>query len=288
MTKLRSLIVIISLIVAGPSDAARPAIQGPILVGQGGGQSEFSLVFAHQNLNLFLSTCLSATCQLSTVEKSRLRVLLNRFKIRPPQAVFKSTNELGTMLFAVDSVANSVDINKDLLWLDAGGTIAYDIPSAVVFWLDVLAQLDPSSSKALDSELKAKVHLRILDKLSKAQVNFNSGNNFEALVWRQQSAHDRLFIRDSEFNSFDFTPLILSGELCFAGRPSALRINTVRWAWLNPRGETALRMGLELIMNWDCSGSSHRGRAKLVLSANGSGAAFKIDSTNAEFFLEGE
>ena len=54
----------------------------------------------------------------------------------------------------------------------------------------------------------------------------------EALVWKSDT-QDKFFIRNSEFENYDFTQVIQESLICSAGAtPSQLRISSTRWTLL--------------------------------------------------------
>ena len=63
---------------------------GPIVVGGGAGESEFSIVFARTNLPAIVTDCLKFSCRFTPQEAERLAILGQKAKTAP-LALFKSS-----------------------------------------------------------------------------------------------------------------------------------------------------------------------------------------------------
>jgi hypothetical protein len=144
---------------------------GPIIVGTGAGQSEYSIIFVESQLTQILRECADLSCQLSPAEKTEFLPLVLAAHI-PRSMLFKTENEMHGDIFRVtppapnqtsttgfgNGVANvvgnshSIWFNQSRLWLDAAHTRPYDVGDAAALWLDVLAQLSAVQGAPLSAK----------------------------------------------------------------------------------------------------------------------------------------
>ena len=93
---------------------------GPVIVGNGGGTSEYSVVFVHQNLKQMLDDCANFSCSFSLDEYQIFSQVIYG-AISKYELNFGNTENMGNRLFGF--MGKGVWINQDLLWLDADKTI---------------------------------------------------------------------------------------------------------------------------------------------------------------------
>lgn len=263
-------------------------LRAPILVGQGAGQSEYAIVFTYQSLPALLSGCLIADCGLDDQGLAVLNELIARAQRMKVTVLFKTSVELQSHVFGLSPDGSTVSFNQDLLWIDRDKTQGYDLPRAVGLWIDVLAFREPRIPHAVYERVLVATVKNLGHTLIQSRIEKN-GSTFEGMIWKQPQGQDRVFVRDGAYNNYDFTSAFTqSGVLCFTGPASDVRVHGARWAWVNPREDGGLRLGLELTMNWKCSDGAHRGRTKLVLTAQPAGGAYEIDENSSEVYVEGE
>jgi hypothetical protein len=266
------------------------AWSGPILVGQGVGESEYALIFTRNNLPELINSCKSV-CALSAEQKDLLAELAVR-GINPPAALFKTKSELGSDVYRLHKSGLEVWFNQDELWLNQEKTAPYSIPYATAVWLDVLSSIKPVIQSGPDLEqIKSELLLILSQRMIPIAGRMADETPLTALIWKSDK-EDRFYIRNSEFENYDFTPALMEALTCPAGAGAAgeLRVNTARWTLLTRvSDEGALRVRLDTVLNWRCGNEGQRGRAMIVLMAppaeNGS---FRIDPATVQVYLQGE
>ncbi|MES2964290.1 MAG: hypothetical protein V4760_10395 [Bdellovibrionota bacterium] len=177
---------------------------GPIIVGNGGGQGEYSVVFAHANLKTILRDCGSAACGLDSREQTLLKKIED-VASGVPAIVMKTEKEMGSVRFLLQG--KDVWINQDHLWVDEKKTSAYGLADGVVLWIEILA-----TREALDPAEFASIDLKVLSSLKnyvqRAQQLSTDFQSFEYLMWRRAGMPDLLLVRDPFFNEVDVTKAI--------------------------------------------------------------------------------
>ncbi len=243
--------------------AACSASAGPILVGQGTGESEYSLTFARTNLVDLLRTC-NGICSLDPRQKAYLNDLIAR-AATPPAAYF--TDLSSVRLFEIQENQRDVAFNQSELWLDDKKTAAFSIPYAVTVWIDVLSQIQPvlvatpQDVEQLKSELLLVLAQRMIRYASAASINEAP---FEALIWKGTQS-DRLYVRNRAFESYDFTSAITESIKCANGSVSRITINGFRWAGIIALNDGTLSLRIETSQNWSCGNEPHRGGSTLTM-----------------------
>lgn len=262
---------------------------GPILVGQGTGQSEYSLIFARANLPELFRSC-GSVCALSTEQRALLKNLGER-GAKPPAAVFKTRVDLGEQVFRLENNGSEVWFNQDVLWLDGARTIPYSIPFATIVWVDVLVSQMPLAVSEADLEqVRTELVLLLSQRMIRIPGTMAGVQVLEALVWKSD-VQDKFFIRNAEFENYDFTQAIQDSLACpIAARLNQLRISTVRWTLLTRESdEGRLRIRLDTMLNWRCGEEGRRGRAMIVMMAEPlPSGAFRIQPDTTQVFEQGE
>ncbi|MEK7357652.1 MAG: hypothetical protein AAB250_14470 [Bdellovibrionota bacterium] len=183
---------------------------GPVIVGNGGGAGEYSVVFARTNLAEIFRDCGSTACGLDPQEKldfSRLEAAVPN----KPSIVIKTEKEMGTVLFLLQGA--EVWINQDLLWLDVKKTDAYGLADAVVLWMKILeAQtgLDPAQFATIE----AKALTSLKNYVQRAQMLSTDNQMFEYLLWRKKTPTDVLFLRDPGMIEIDVATAVAAHLKC--------------------------------------------------------------------------
>jgi len=254
---------------------------GPIIVGGGAGESEFSVLFVHSYLQQIVEECGSFSCPLTNEEKTFFQDLVRDVK-SSPSAIFKTSQDLKDRLFEIhDSV---VWINQELLWKDAQKNLAYDIGDAAELWLKILAeknQIDLSLKPSLVEKLKKS----LMHESMRSQLNLDLMGTTEFILWKSDKA-DLLVLRDPALTTVVFTPLIAAALKC-SEEPKALRVYSPAWM-LVPSGETnRIDISLQFGVSWTCENQSYssRGFSKFQIVAQEMGPA-RIDETSIDSFVE--
>lgn len=280
---MKKLILIVLLFTGFQSSA------GPIIVGQGTGQSEYTLIFARTNLPELLRSCLNV-CALSSEQTSVLKTLIDQAG-NPPVAIFKTSSELESQVYRLNLDNREVWFNQDELWLDVARTVAFDIPNATRLWVDILgaANLPTGNRKHLE-HIKNELALILSQRFIRIPGLMVGEPVLEALVWKSD-VQDKFFIRNSEFENYDFTPVIQGFLGCAQGTtPTQLRINGTRWTLLTREfDEGRLRVRLDTVLTWRCGEVGQRTRAMIVMMAEPlSSGAFRIQADTVQIFEQGE
>lgn len=246
---------------------------GPIFVKGGAGQSEYSIIFARENLPRLFSMCDEGRCQLNANECVSL-LQLQQASLQPPKALFKKSQEMGTQLYLLQKQSGEVWFNLDLLWRNAEKNVAYDIPAAAALWADVLGNDKPQIRAELERVLRTKFHRSLFD--------INAKNALEAMVWELTDANERLYVRDADMNSHDLTDSFV--ELAQCEVPvTQLKFYSLRWV----RGIPVPR--LEVMASWRCGGSAHRARASMSIHGKwNKSELYTFEAKDILLGLEGE
>lgn len=253
-----SVLVLIFTFFAGSFEATKA---GPIVVGGGAGGSEFAVVFARANLETMLSDCLRATCGLTADEAQAFEPLLDRTK-SIPLAVFKTSAELSGNLYEVRP--SEVWFNRELLWLDAGKTIPFDVDDASKLWLEIL-NLDGVVSKPDLLLLQTRL-ARTLD-IEKSEQAYDTENTFQILLWKTSPQMDRLYVSSSPADTFELTEAVIATLACSDLR--SFKIQSPTWisaAPIPPTGKPeTIILKLSLNVNWVCGTRSHAGFGSAIV-----------------------
>ncbi|MGE0527182.1 MAG: hypothetical protein AB7P49_08990 [Bdellovibrionales bacterium] len=283
---IRKRILLILLVILSGTGAA-----GPILVGNGAGESEFSLLFARLRLPSLLAMC-DGICELNPGEQ----VLLSELKARgdsPPEAVFQGQPQLGGRMYVLRfGKKTEVWFNSDELWLDQAKTKPIEIPQAVSLWMEILAATahPDSSTPPLPSSdfrsLQAKLELALGQSLRRVPAVFEKELVFEALLWAASPSGGRLFLRNSEYVADELTSHVREALACPVA-PEGLRFHSLRWTEVSRHESGELSLQMDLTQTWLCDGRAQRGRVKLVFRTT-SRPPYGVEWRTVRVFLEGE
>lgn len=127
---------------------------GPLIVRNGGGQSEFYILLAKRTLNKLLEICLAQTsCHQDS--KSELQTLRSADFSNRLDLSFSDSRSMGN--FLIQNSGQQILINKDLLVTEKEGEIqAWKYNQAVAFIVEVagsLAGIDPQTKRSLTARL---------------------------------------------------------------------------------------------------------------------------------------
>ncbi len=278
-----SLAIVVGILIA--SLLFQTAYAGPIIVGQGAGESEYSILFARSHLDDLLSTCAGDKCHFSSIEKEWLKTTRTLAQ-NPPRAIFKNKATLGNLIYFKHSVENEVWLNQDLLWLDAAGSIPYKVSDGVTLWMEILLKgLDIPDSVLANLQIGLRTSLN-----ERIQAIFSSGENtegFTAILWTHKDANDDLYFRDQTFQTFSGIDSIRKAALCEKLELRQIKFHSARWnaSWTVANSTPRLLLRLEVAATWNCGTQAKRGRLQIVMMAAHKDV-YEIDPESIRAFAE--
>jgi hypothetical protein len=255
---------------------------GPIVVGGGAGESEFSLVFARTNLVDLVGSCLKYECDLSRSEIRALNILTQKSQ-NPPEAIFQPSLPIPGQVFESHPELNQVWFSQNDLWLDQEKTVAYSIESATGLWMQVLGETENISPAIVDS-LKRKTISFLSQKFENTVTNINDQNQLMATVWKQQPVN-RFFLSDSTGQVIDLTEKAQATIQC--GNLVAQSIHFFSGTWhVSDASRSSSQFILRMNVIWNCNGIYNRGELLAVGSASLSeDETFKIDQNSLNLMM---
>jgi hypothetical protein len=242
---------------------------GPIIVGNGAGEGEYSVVYVRSNLSGIFEECANISCQLSAEEKQTLQTLRSLASVAPP-ARFKTSVEMGQRIFELHGTQNAgeVWINQDLLWQDSLKTVPFDVGHGAELWTHIIATVGKLPAEAVGSlGIKLKESLANVTRRGSIGVGIASGPGFpnatvEYLLWSRKK-DDSLVIRDPLLGSLELSASLAAAVHC--PEPVVPRIYSPSWLPLGERGlsqrrlrgDSALRLTLQFGVKWSCRGKTY-------------------------------
>lgn len=251
---------------------------GPIGVGNGGGSSEYSVVFAHENLVSLLKDCANYTCNLQFDEHVILTELIGAALDSPLTLKFSNSQLLGKLRYKI--VDENVFVNQDLLWVDAAKTVSYEIGDALSLWVTITADRIGETNPIVNS-IAAKVKRDMQQSMGRGRYDAPKDYTFEFLEWKKLDQPDVLVIRDPFLNVINVTEMMIQQVGC----PGNLEIELYSPAWL-PIGSTTETTDVTLALDFGakitCDGNMSQGSARLFVTAKRdkkNDLAFDLQST---------
>lgn len=252
---------------AGPIPPNASEASGPIIVGGGAGQSEFSVAFVRTSLDQLIKDCFEISCKFSAEKKARLQKIQVKAQ-KPPVAFFRTSKDMGDHLFLLKDDAINVLINQDLLWLDQAKTQPYEMSDAAKLWVDILAVNESFDANDLQ-DLKDGLAESIAGVTERQSAELSDGNEFESVVWRSpRGGDDRTFIRDPNLNLIEVSKDIEKAFEC----TNREGLTVYNLSWLSATDistETEKRMVLRLnfVTTRKCSGVKRTVNGILLIEA---------------------
>lgn len=242
--------------IAGPLMRA----EGPIIVGNGAGEGEYSVLFVKTNLQDILEECANVRCQLTSHEQSTLAGLRN-VAPRVSQVLFKSSKEMPGKIFELHATSSRADVwvNQDLLWEDAKKSVAFTVGDAAELWIHILAAINGGeipSVQSLGEKLKAALTTETQrggQSISSPQGGMASDMTVEYLLWSHNNV-DVLVIRDPQLGTLELMKSIAGAIHC--AEPTVPRIFSPAWLPLVTTG-ARVRLTLQFGIAWTCQGRSY-------------------------------
>lgn len=244
------------------------ALGGPIVVGNGGGEGEFSVIFVAANLKEILSECEVAACALSSSEKTQL-TKLEASIARAAHPVMKA---LGDELFEIHE--SEVWINQSRIWEDTAHTKPFNLGDAGALCLQILAAGTDMDTARLQTKLRNVLSSETL----RAEVIAAGASAVEFVLWKN-TASDLLIVRGPQLETIDLMPSLSKAIGCEDLRD--LRVFSPTWLALSPSHLT-----LQFGATWTCgsAGYSSHGFADINLVRSGQGYA--VDASAISSFVE--
>lgn len=243
---------------------------GPIIV-RGGGEGEYSVIFAHAHLAELARDCALTSCGFSR-DESELFSGLSPSLRAPPRPLLKGKAEMGERLFSFEGA--DVWINQDLLWVDAEKSEAYDLAEAFVLWIRISCARQGLDSRVF-APIVAKARMALKAETQRGQIASSDKQTFEFLLWRNGSGSDRLAVRDPALNSMDLSRAVSSHLGC--GSESLVKYFAPAWipAFETLEDPDRILLTLNFGVKWSCGGSvkgNSFGRALIAAERGGNGA----------------
>jgi hypothetical protein len=259
---------------------------GPILVGQGTGESEYSLAFARMNLVELLRSC-NGVCVLDQSQRAFLdditklaaKAPVAHFEINGSQNMYRFTNPKYT----------DVVFNHNQLWQDADHKVAFDIPYAVGVWIDVLMYTKLVKSAESADSVKFEIVNVLRQRIQRVEATYEQKTPFVAMTWKGKSA-DRLYIRNAVFENTEVTPKLAVSMGCDGGTATEIVINSVRFSSITEDTDGSLSVLMETTQNFNCALDARRSRAKILFRSfppTEDGVHF-VREDSFKIFAEGE
>jgi hypothetical protein len=238
------------------------AASGPIIVGTGAGESEYSVIFARAKLAEILTDCLQISCALTATQSAGFANLVQLAQT-PPTVQFKSGALLLNRLYEIHGT--EVWFNQDRLWLDSIQTKPFDVAEAAALWIDVLA---PNGDKAALNLLKTKLRESLRQNLSRVRAALNDGLTFELLHWRPAQGQDRLYARDPALQTVELSQALIAHLGCSEGLKS-LKIFSPTWVSMTQTAQAEYLFNLGLGVKWTCGSITKSESGYILISAKG-------------------
>lgn len=266
--------------------AACSSSDGPILVGQGTGESEYSLAFARLNLAELLRSCVGV-CPLDDGQRAFLDRLIQMAPFAPE--AFYEISGAGHVFRFGNEAKTSVIFNHSHLWQDPEGKVAYDIPYAVGVWVDVLMFKSRFLIPAYKDSVKTEVVAALRQRIQRVEATVQQKTPFVAMTWKGKTS-DRLYIRNGAFENFELTPKIATALGCEGGAATEVVINSVRFSEILTESDTSLNVRMETTQNFNCGVEARRGRTKILFrtSQPDKDGIYRVQEDSFKIFAEGE
>ncbi len=263
------------------------ASAGPIIVGHGAGESEYSILFARAHLDELLSVCSADQCHFSSLEKDWLRTT-RELALLAPDAIFKTKDELGDRLFLRHPIEHQVWLNQDLLWLDPSRTVPYQVSDAVILWMNILL-VGKNIPKPLLAIMQFDLAAALTDHVQSIFSTGDKTSGFTAVLWSRKAGNDDLYFRDQAFQTYSGLSSVRAALVCEAETASQIKFHSGRWMTSENQQEVSskLALRLELSVTWNCGKWANKGRVQVTFNAIHK-EVYEIDSSSIRAFAIGD
>jgi hypothetical protein len=228
---------------------------GGDVVNNGGGASEMTIVYAHQNYGSLVEVCTrTLSCELTSDEKNLLLAMMT--DLEQEQAVdlsFHSTTEMGQRLFSTgNSVGSKIEINKDQLWKSdlSGLPQFYALSDALELLTLAWSQHHPQFAEKFQISLAQKLATYALVGKA-AYLPYLISSNLRLLMVKNQKI-DQMYLEDGYDSFLNLHQLVLEQLTC---KVSQFSIYAFQWSPEQLKEENGPRILLNGRIGWKCLGS---------------------------------
>jgi len=247
---------------------------GPIVIIGGGGVSEYSVVFASQNLPSLFEECKTLVCAFTPEQYNTFEPYL-KASHHIPTLSFQTRKELGDRRFAING--NAVQVNADLLWRDGDISKPFNIGDSLALWISILSEYHRLQ---LNDGVLTQVKGAFSTEIQRNEVKLDTTNTVELLLWKGHTV-DRFYVRDSRLQTVFLTPFIEKALFC--GEISAT-IHLFTPAWSSTR-EPEFNLGFGI--NWSCGDrSGHTSGVVMIRGLRDGQGALSFDPTSVFVQIE--
>ena len=256
---------------------ASQVFAGPVIVGSGGGASEYSIIFARSSFAKMLEEC-AISCELSAVDQ---QVLLQLQKITGlPAAIFKNQKDLGSRVYEIHG--QEVWINQDLLWLDADHSIPYDVAEAVALWLEIAEQV--SGQPAAASSIQEKARILFRKQIQRGNIELAKDQVFEFILWKS-SSEDHLVARDPFMQTLEVSGAAKEIIDC-EERDSRQQFFSPTWLPMESQNDIVLNLNFGV--KWTCGGKTQSSFGRgIVLTKSDKNGNWKFAASTFYVHIDG-
>ncbi|MGZ5278566.1 MAG: hypothetical protein ACXWC9_01405 [Pseudobdellovibrionaceae bacterium] len=225
---------------------------GGDVVNNGGGASEMTVVYTHQNYGSLVEICTrTLSCGLAADETSLLLTMITH--LPQEQAVnlaFKSGLDMGTQLFSTGKeVGSKVEINKDQLWkIDLfGRTHSYSLADALELLTLAWGWHHPQFAEKVKISLAKKLATHALAGKA-AYLPYLLSSNLRFLMVKEELI-DQLYLEDGYDSFLNLHQLVLQQLPCQAVEFSAYGF---QWSPIQLQEDDGTRILLNGRIGWKC------------------------------------
>ena len=252
----------------------------PVVVRGDAGDSEYALTFARQNFSGLLAHCQLEPCGLTPRQNEVLSAIVGAGS-QMPAARFRHAGRGAP--FLVQPQTGEVWFNQDELWQDSMHSVTYDISYATGIWIDVLNDQLKLPVPEVEA-LKLSLRTGLTSRFFRAPLSIPGADRIEAFTWRRADGSDRLFVRDSDNSTYDFTVLARAAAGC-GSELTDWHLHAGHWTFTSS-DSGALWLRLDFSQTWKCNGLFRRAQLKLILRTVVRGTSNLIDADSANALVE--
>jgi hypothetical protein len=237
---------------------------GPIGVGNGGGSSEYSIVFTHNNLVELLNDCANFSCTLDREEHIILWQIINYAVVDTTALKFGSTSEVGNALYKI--VLDTVWVNQDLLWIDSQKTIPYSVGDALGLWVTILADRYDITNPLVKT-VSEKVAATMQQNMGRGKYDAPNDLTFEFVQWNKLDNKDLLVIRDPFLTTVNVSELI-ANEIQCTDANSEVSVFSPSWIPIGfPQADEDVILSLDFGLRTTCGVKKRQSSARIIITA---------------------
>lgn len=261
---------------------AAPNASGPIIVGGGAGEGEFSVIFVRSNLKQIIEECAAISCHLDSADQQLLKNISKNSE-HPPEIFFTDSTILNEKIFEIRG--QHVLINQEKLWTDVEKTKAYSVADAGALWIQILATWNdvPTSTQVIREALT----LSLITETRRSKLELDPQKTVEFILWKNKT-QDILVVRDPALESIDLSDSISHALKCSS--PSEIRLYSPSWMptnWNFPVFANDHHLTLQFGISWRCGKQSFSSNGyssmQLILKNN---SPWSFDPASIDSYVE--